>query len=113
MAPASKGSPPTSARSASRSRRSKPPFAAWLEVVGGLLLLAGLGTRVSAALLSFAMLVASATAHTGFSAATNGFEYPLTLAEVSAGLALLGPGRLSLAAIVPATRDGRLREVLA
>lgn len=89
------------------------PFVAGLEVAGGLALLVGLGTRISAGLLAFAMLVASATAHDGFSNATNGFELPLTLAVVSAGIALLGPGRLALSALVPAVRGSRLREVFA
>ncbi len=68
------------------------------EFFGGLALLLGLGARGAAAILAFTMLVASFTAHSGFGAAGGGMEYPLTLAIVSLGLALTGPGRLTIAA---------------
>ncbi|MEM7306584.1 MAG: DoxX family protein [Planctomycetota bacterium] len=67
------------------------------ELVGGLALFAGLGQRLLAVPLTFTMLVAAFTAHSGFNAATGGMEYPLTLAVLAAALGLLGPGRLSLA----------------
>ena len=67
------------------------------ELLGGLPLLLGLFHRSAALLLAFTMLVAAWT-HTGFSAASGGMEYPLTLALVSLGLALTGPGRYSLRA---------------
>lgn len=69
------------------------------ELVGGLALLAGLFTVPAGVLLAGTMVVAALTAHTGFSAQTGGMEYPLTLAFVSLGLALTGPGRFSLAAL--------------
>jgi uncharacterized membrane protein YphA (DoxX/SURF4 family) len=43
-----------------------------------------------------AMLVAGFVAHTGFSAATGGGEYPLTLAVVTAAVGVIGPGRLTV-----------------
>ena len=64
------------------------------EFFGGLALLAGIGSRLAALPLVFTMLVASFTVHGGsFGAQSGGMEYPLTLAVVTAGLALLGPGR--------------------
>src|SRR5688572_9683107 len=67
------------------------------EFFGGLALLAGLFARPAAAALAFTMLVAAWTHRTGgYSAATGGLEYPLTLALVLAGVALAGPGRWTL-----------------
>lgn len=66
------------------------------EFFGGLALIAGVFQRQLAVPLAFTMLVASFTAHSGFGAANGGMEYPLTLAIVSAGLALTGAGRYRL-----------------
>jgi len=67
------------------------------EFFGGLLLIAGLASRISGLALFFTMMVAVITAHPGaFSAQANGMEYPLTLALVSLALALTGPGRVAL-----------------
>jgi len=65
------------------------------EFFGGLALLSGFGQRLLSIPLTFTMLVAAFTAHSGFNAASGGMEYPLTLAVVVAGLGLLGPGRLA------------------
>lgn len=75
------------------------------ELVGGLALAAGLFARPAALALALTMLVAGFTAHSGFSSQSGGMEYPLTLAIVSAGLALTGPGRFSLRA--PASLEVR------
>jgi len=66
------------------------------EFFGGLALLSGFGQRLLSIPLTFTMLVAAFTAHSGFSATSGGMEYPLTLAVIVAGLGLLGPGRLAI-----------------
>lgn len=69
------------------------------ELVGGLLLIAGLGTRLASAALAFVMLVALATAHadeafTSLEAFTEQAPYPFLLATLL--LLAFGPGRLSI-----------------
>lgn len=67
------------------------------EFLGGLALLLGVGARLASVPLVFTMLVAIVTAHPdAFAASKNGMEYPLTLAFVTAGIGLLGPGRIRL-----------------
>lgn len=67
------------------------------EFFGGLLLLVGLGTRLVSVPVAFTMLVAVFMVHgSAFGAQNNGMEYPLTLAVVTLGIGLIGPGRLSL-----------------
>jgi len=69
-----------------------------VEFVGGILLIAGVGTRVAAALLAVDMTVAILAVHLkhGFGAQNGGFEYPLTLLAATLCLALAGGGMLSL-----------------
>ena len=69
-----------------------------VEFVGGILLVAGVGTRVAAALLAVDMTVAILAVHVkhGFGAQNGGFEYPLTLLAATLCLALAGGGMLSL-----------------
>jgi putative oxidoreductase len=72
----------------------------WAELVGGILLVAGIGTRWVA--LGLIPVLAGATwVHAGngwvFSAANGGWEYPLFLIAASIVLALLGDGRYALA----------------
>ncbi len=78
-----------------------PTLSVWLaggtELVGGLLLLAGVLTLPAGALLAVTMFVASFTAHSGFSAQNGGMEYPLTLGILALALALTGPGSWTLA----------------
>jgi putative oxidoreductase len=66
------------------------------ELVGGVALWVGFGQRLISIPLTFTMLVAAFSAHSGFNGATGGMEYPLTLAVFSAGLGLLGPGRIAV-----------------
>jgi putative oxidoreductase len=68
-----------------------------VELGGGLLLLAGAGTRIVAAMLAFAMLVATLTVHlkAGFYLPA-GYEFTLTLMLVSLALAQTGAGRYSV-----------------
>ena len=69
------------------------------ELVGGVLLIAGLGTRwVAAALVP--LLLGAAWVHLGngwlFSAPKGGWEYPVFLAVAAMAQALLGDGALAL-----------------
>lgn len=68
-----------------------------LELGGGLLFAAGLFTPVGAVMLILAMAGAMKVhLSNGFWATANGYEYPLTLLVVAAGVALAGPGSISL-----------------
>jgi putative oxidoreductase len=70
------------------------------EFFGGLALILGVGVGLVSIPMVFTMVVAIATVHpTGFNAQTGGMEYPLTLALATAGLGLVGPGRLSAAGL--------------
>lgn len=65
-----------------------------LELVGGLLLIAGLGTRLLALAFVGVSFVAAITAHAdgGFFAQNGGWEYLLILGVASLTLAITGPG---------------------
>jgi putative oxidoreductase len=71
---------------------------ALVEFVGGILLIAGIATRVAAALNAVDMLVAIFVVHLkhGFYNQNMGFEYPLTLLAATLCLALSGGGMFSL-----------------
>jgi putative oxidoreductase len=73
----------------------------WAELIGGVLLVAGIGTRV-VALALVPVLVGASWVHAGngwvFSAANGGWEYPVFLIAASLVLALLGGGRFSFGA---------------
>ena len=74
----------------------------WAELVGGLLLVAGIGTRwVALALIP--ILAGAAWVHSGngwvFSAANGGWEYPVFLIAVSFVQALLGDGAYALSKV--------------
>jgi putative oxidoreductase len=71
----------------------------WAELLGGLALVAGIGTRIVA--LGLIPILAGATwVHAGngwvFSAANGGWEYPVFLFAASLVLALLGNGKYAL-----------------
>ena len=68
-----------------------------VEFVDGILLIAGVGTRVAAALLAVDMIVAILVVHAkhGFFA-PMGFEFPLTLLAACLCLVLSGGGMLAL-----------------
>ncbi len=74
------------------------------ELIGGVLLVAGLGTRVAAFFLCIAMLVATFLGHKGggYLVTNNppGNEYALNLAMLMVVLILLGPGSYSLDALL-------------
>jgi putative oxidoreductase len=91
------------------------PFVGITETVGGLLLIAGLATRLAAAALTVDMVVALATAHDElkFFVTEHGIELEALLACASLALALAGAGRFSLDAaldlsrLLPASRTPR------
>jgi putative oxidoreductase len=72
----------------------------WAELIGGVLLVAGVGTRV-VALALIPILLGATWVHAGngwvFSAANGGWEYPAFLITASLVLALLGNGRFAVA----------------
>lgn len=80
-------------------------LAAASEVVGGLVLLAGIGFRYALPPLVVTMLVASFKAHGGkFSAQDGGMEYALTLGVMVLGLILTGPGGFGLGRFLPSKK---------
>jgi len=68
------------------------------ELLGVVLLVLGLGTRLITLLLIFVMFVAITTIHLkhGFQAGNNGFEIPLYYAIMLFTLFAFGPGKYSL-----------------
>ena len=79
----------------------------WAELIGGVLILAGVYSRwVAAALIP--ILLGAAWAHAGngwvFSAPNGGWEYPVFLAAAAAVQALLGDGKYSLTNLFPTPR---------
>ncbi|MFJ4076114.1 MULTISPECIES: DoxX family protein [unclassified Curtobacterium] len=85
------------------------PLVAGLELVGGVLLVLGVATRVVGVLLAVDMVVAGLLAHasSGFYSQDGGFEYVLVLAVGSLVVALTGPGRFSLDAVFLASSRRR------
>lgn len=97
-----------------------PLFAAWVvtlvELVGGLTLLLGIGTRLAGSLIAVNMLVAMLLVHwkNGFfiSPQAVGYEYVFTLMLGALTLALTGAGRYALDALICrgcAAREGEPR----
>src|ERR1700733_6667921 len=99
-----------SARSASRSRGSRPPRARSGREAGGrrsppgggvgagAALIAGAGTPLAASAVVGTMAVAARSVHVknGFFITGEGYEYVLNLSAASVALAVIGPGRLSV-----------------
>ncbi|MCZ8523266.1 MULTISPECIES: DoxX family protein [Paenibacillus] len=73
-----------------------------MELAGGALFLLGLLTPLAAVLLAATMLGAIVKVHAanGIWSTANGYEYPLVLIAVVAGVALTGAGALSLDALL-------------
>lgn len=69
-----------------------------VELLGGIALVLGLGTRFVAPLLAVTMLVALVTVHLdkGFFAQNGGYEFTLTLLAATVALALTGSGEAAL-----------------
>ena len=82
------------------------PATALVEFFGGLALIAGLLTRLSAFGLAIAMLGAISIVHigNGFFSPT-GFEFPLALLGATIALAINGGGRLSIDALIARRND--------
>src|SRR3982750_3866306 len=72
--------------------------AALVELVGGALLVAGVATRVTAALLAIEMIVAAVSVHLphGFFAQAGGMELPLAYLAGLVSLAVTGAGACSV-----------------
>src|SRR5437868_4689644 len=72
------------------------------ETGGGLLLALGLVTPLAASLVFAVMLVAAVSAHVkqGFFASKGGYEYTLVLGVSGVSVAFIGPGGLSLDALL-------------
>lgn len=83
------------------------PFVAFLELVGGALLLVGLITRVAAGLLAVDMIVAMLLVHApaGFFL-PKGIEFTLLLAAITLALVFMGPGEWSLDATIAHRTSG-------
>jgi putative oxidoreductase len=77
-------------------------FVAWIECIGGLLLIAGLGTRLIAIPLSIIMIVALRTANaeeaTGFAALTGITDFLYLVLLV--WLMVAGPGKIAVDALI-------------
>ncbi len=70
--------------------------AGWSEYAGGILLIAGLFTRLSAFFIAATMGVASFIIHAEkFSLKEGGMEFSLTLCVIAVALVFIGPGRIS------------------
>jgi len=72
------------------------------EFFGGMMIVLGLLTRVSALLITITMLVAIFAVHinNGLFISSNGYEYALALLAVSVSLGFSGAGRYSLDALI-------------
>jgi len=81
------------------------------ELVGGLLLAAGLVTPLAGALLVAQSLVIIGQAHweKGFFSRDGGYEFPLALGVGAASLTLMGAGAISLDAIAGVAVDPAVR----
>ena len=81
-------------------------FAMATELLGGIMIILGAGTRIAAAASVVSMSGALFFVHlaAGFSASKGGYEYVLTLAAVAAALALTGAGKFSIDALITARR---------
>ncbi|MDD5238383.1 MAG: DoxX family protein [Candidatus Omnitrophica bacterium] len=73
-------------------------LAAYVELIGGLLLLLGIFTRAAAAFILILMVVAALKVHIakGFFLQSGGFEYTFVIACVCLALILMGPGRFAI-----------------
>jgi putative oxidoreductase len=83
-------------------------LAAGFEFVGGLSLVSGIGARILAIPLFFDMAVACMLVHRrSFFIQNGGMEYPLMLAFIMLGIAILGPGRITILEAIRVTRSRR------
>ncbi|WP_068425663.1 DoxX family protein [Janibacter terrae] len=82
------------------------PLTLLVELVGGVLIVLGLGTRVVGAVYALVMLGALFVVHlsAGFFVGDGGYELVLLLAGIGAALAVAGPGAWSLDAVLAGRR---------
>ncbi|MGO4349734.1 DoxX family protein [Paenibacillus sp. MCAF9] len=73
-----------------------------MELIGGLLFVAGLLTPLAAVLIVLTMLGAIVKVHApnGIWATANGYEYNLVLVAIAIGIALTGAGEYSIDALI-------------
>ncbi len=71
---------------------------AYVEFLGGILLAAGVMTRLVGGLFAATMIVAIYAVHfkNGFNNSGGGYEFQLLLLACSVAIALIGPGRMSV-----------------
>lgn len=74
------------------------PFVAFVELIGGILLVLGLFTRLAGVLLAIDMVVALVLVHlsAGLWVGEGGYEFVAVLGAASLALALTGAGRFSI-----------------
>lgn len=74
------------------------PFVAFVELIGGILLVLGLFTRLAGILLAIDMIVALVLVHlsAGLWVGEGGYEFVAVLGAAALALALTGAGRFSL-----------------
>jgi putative oxidoreductase len=72
--------------------------AAYTELVGGILLIAGIQVRLVSSLLLILIITAAIKVHLGkgFFLSNGGFEYTFVIAAICLALILLGPGKFSV-----------------
>ncbi|TYS18769.1 DoxX family protein [Rossellomorea vietnamensis] len=72
------------------------------EFLGGIFFVLGLLTPVAGIMIAITMLIAIVKVHyaNGYWSTNNGYEYNLALLAVAIGLALAGPGKYALDAIL-------------
>ncbi len=72
--------------------------ASYTVLLGGLLVIAGVQTRLAAALLLIFILTAGVSVHLhkGFFLSNGGFEYTFIIAAICLALILLGPGKFNI-----------------
>lgn len=77
-------------------------FAGLAELIGGILFALGLLTPLAGIMIAVTMVMAIIKVHApnGLWATANGYEYNLTLLSVAIGIALIGPGKYALDAIL-------------
>jgi putative oxidoreductase len=85
-----------------------------VELLGGVLLIIGLFTRLAALLLALDMLVATLLVHlpNGFFINNGGFEFTLMLFAANVSLVLAGPGEAALARVLAARSSPGLARLL-
>jgi putative oxidoreductase len=83
--------------------------AALSELVGGLLIVLGLLTRVGAFFVACTMITAVVGVHWGSFFAPKGFEYPMALLAMALALLISGGGMASVDLALSSARSGRRR----